>query len=311
VLQHYIYLFQHLNRGNGVKGLAPHKPQLLLAIIQLLEKGWICENRICINAELVAEFVDLSAILRTELSAQKFALPFYHLKNDGFWNLRTHLGMEIALTTSNSVRSFAQLKAVVDYGYFADPLWELLSHSSSRGMLKAAIMEAYFPNQHELKAPNDVGLFDFAIGEILNHPIITYHPTNEKGNELEQFVRGSLFRREVTRVYNHTCCISGMRLITTRSAQMIDACHIVPFADTRNNSINNGISLCPNLHRAFDRFLVSIDNDYRVHVAKDILEDGGYGLAQFSGKMIQLPNEEQYWPALVHLQWHWDKFTTN
>lgn len=32
------------------------------------------------------------------------------------------------------------------------------------------------------------------------------------------------------------------------NAQLVDACHIVPFAISKDDTINNGISLSPNLH---------------------------------------------------------------
>jgi putative restriction endonuclease len=40
---------------------------------------------------------------------------------------------------------------------------------------------------------------------------------------------------------------------------MVDACHIVPFYKTYNNHPTNGIALCPNLHRAFDKGAIAVD----------------------------------------------------
>ena len=81
----------------------------------------------------------------------------------------------------------------------------------------------------------------------------------------------------------------------------------MPFSESRNDTIGNGISLCPNLHRAFDRFLISIDADYRMRVTADVLEEGDYGLRQFEGREILLPVERKYWPELRNLEWHWGR----
>ena len=55
-----------------------------------------------------------------------------------------------------------------------------------------------------------------------------------------------------------------MRIITDADIQIINACHIIPFSESHDDTITNGISLCPNLHRAFDRGLVALDPEYRV-----------------------------------------------
>ena len=43
----------------------------------------------------------------------------------------------------------------------------------------------------------------------------------------------------------------------------------------------NGVALCPNLHRAFDRHLFWIDADYRVR--------------RFEGQALRLPHRPEWW----------------
>jgi putative restriction endonuclease len=54
----------------------------------------------------------------------------------------------------------------------------------------------------------------------------------------------------------------------TINVTMVDACHIVPFSISYDDTITNGLALCPNLHRAFDRGLIAISDDYRVVVSE-------------------------------------------
>ena len=83
-------------------------------------------------------------------------------------------------------------------------------------------------------------------------------------------------------------------------------CHIVPFSLTHNDTISNGIALCPNLHRAFDRGLITIDGGYRVKVSAGVIENAGhpYSLKQFNGMAIHLPADRRYYPDPVNLEWH-------
>jgi putative restriction endonuclease len=150
VVQQYLLRFQKLKVATVAGMPAPHKPLLLLAIIDLIEQGIICENRITISPELVARFKDLFSLLADERFTPNFALPFYHLQSERFWKLRTHTGMEIALTSSRSIRSFGQLREVVAHGYFDNARWELLSQESSRHVLTATLLQRYLPNRKKL-----------------------------------------------------------------------------------------------------------------------------------------------------------------
>ena len=53
-----------------------------------------------------------------------------------------------------------------------------------------------------------------------------------------------------------------------------------------------------NLHRAFDRGLITIDTAYRVKVSAGVIENAGhpYSLKQFNGLSISLPADRRYYP---------------
>jgi putative restriction endonuclease len=127
----------------------------------------------------------------------------------------------------------------------------------------------------------------------------------EQGEEI-LYIRCGIFKREIPKIYNYTCAISKMHITTTANAQFVDACHIVPFSISKNDTITNGISLCPNLHRAFDRGLITIDSNYRVKVSPNFTEkDSPYSLKQFEGHEIVLPNITSQYPLLENLDWHY------
>ena len=91
---------------------------------------------------------------------------------------------------------------------------------------------------------------------------------------------------------------------------MIDACHIVPFSYGYNDTLINGIALCPNLHRAFDRGLISVSDDYRVILNTNFVEnkESSLNLSQFNGRKINLPNTEKFHPSLDNFTHHRKRF---
>lgn len=180
----------------------------------------------------------------------------------------------------------------------------MLSQKENRNILLTTLLEIYFPKRkaHFLNIKRSgENWYNSVEDNILNETPEQYAPPFD---EDVQFVRSAAFQQVVPRVYNYTCCISGMKVIPLANHSMIDACHIIPFRESGDNSINNGIALCPNLHRAFDRNLIGIDVNYRVVVSNnfDELENHPYGLRLFHGKEIKLPDLKKYWPDRERLR---------
>ena len=72
--------------GDGVSGPAPHKPLLLLSIIDLAESGKILGRVITRTPELVLRFRTLGTLVADRWPTRlQLRLPFYHLKTQGFW----------------------------------------------------------------------------------------------------------------------------------------------------------------------------------------------------------------------------------
>ena len=87
---------------------------------------------------------------------------------------------------------------------------------------------------------------------------------------------------------------------------------IVPFAESYDDTITNGIALCPNMHRAFDRGLISLDENYKVLMSDMFAENySSYNLHQFEKKEITLPNNSKYYPSLENLGKHRVRFGFN
>ena len=183
---------------------------------------------------------------------------------------------------------------VIDFGHFAEDLFFLLTDPHSRNIIKTVLLDTYFPLTKSIyiqrKAKGEGYIHDLK-DYILNEPEAQYrHLVIE--TEEDVFVRGGLFKKLVPKVYNSTCCFSGMRLESIYGHSYIDACHIVPFSLTHDDKVDNGIALCPNLHRVFDRGLLSIDLDHP------------YSLDNLRGRKMRLPFDSRHYPSQENLSIH-------
>jgi len=309
-LQKYLQIFKKL-RLDRSHGIAPHKPVLLISILQAFQNNLITNQRIYITPELVALFKANWSLLVTSNHDCRFALPFYHLIGDKFWILIPKAGFENILQLKAGMRSFASLNAAVECAIIKDDLLSLMKEKNSNSILQQFLLDEYFP-ETKINFSNSPGeqqkMFDDIESKILHDDAAEYRKEiqqlMQQHNEEEIFLRGSLFKREIPKIYNNTCCISGMKIDATINVSMVDACHIIPFSESFNDTITNGIALCPNLHRAFDRGLIAIDGNYKVIVSDSFREDKtSYSIKAFEGKKIILPYQNDYFPLKENFEW--------
>lgn len=291
----------------GMKLESPYKPALLLAVLEGIEEGLIQGNRITITPELIAAFKAYCQLLSPgpEYAATPFQLPFFHLRSSGFWHLHARPGQELVLTASKSVRSFGHLRDVLAYASLDAALWELLVQPVAREEIRQALLVRYFPlTRHYFRPRAGLERLNELGRQMLEEPAAVYNRAVAEADETVLAERSGVFVREVLRAYQSTCAVSGLQLVsTTGVAPLLDACHIVPWSVSRDDTIGNGLALCPNLHRAFDRHLFWIDDDYRVRVAEGFGELGGhdYGVQRFNGRQLQLPKVRAWWPRVKNL----------
>lgn len=116
------------------------------------------------------------------------------------------------------------------------------------------------------------------------------------------------FRADVLRAYRDRCTVCRLKEI-----RLLDAAHIVADIDPRGEpAVTNGLSLCTIHHRAYDQDLVGIAPDYRVHVARRLLdeEDGPMLdlLKAADGVQIVVPQRSSLRPDRDRLAERFDRF---
>ena len=183
----------------------------------------------------------------------------------------------------------------------------MLIQNTTRADVRRVLVKPYFPASamHYFREDREQGKYLKEVQQYVLNEVPKVMRLQVAEEEMV-YVRHYSFKRMVPKVYQSTCAITGMKVSTINGRSLIDACHIVPFSSTQDDRVSNGIALCPNLHRAFDNGLVSIDQDYRVLVSEQVIEDQShpYGLRTLRGKKIILPGEKHLWPSQENLERH-------
>ena len=104
----------------------------------------------------------------------------------------------------------------------------------------------------------------------------------------------------VLQAYDHRCAITGLQL------RLVDAAHILPVgAPGSTDQVANGIAMSPTYHRAFDRGLIYLDEEWRVrmnapkveHLESLHLGQGVEAPSRHCGHRILLPSNDSLRPA--------------
>ena len=317
-IRYYCSKFGNLRR-DFKNGGAPHKPILLISIIQSFQTGLYSNTEIHILPDLVGLYKsNWKSLVKTNHQCL-FTLPFYHMNTEPFWELIPNIGCELWLKSKSPMRSFSNLTTAVKFAKIDFELKELFLEKESSNILLHFLLDTYFPDtKSNFNSGSGISYISEIENQILKESEETYKVRLlqiRKGldnNEFQEevFVRKSIFKKEVPKIYNYSCCISELIIDAGDNISMIDACHIIPFSESYNDTISNGIALCPNLHRAFDRGLISIDKNFIVSVKEDFSEpfSSVYNIKQFSGKKILLPENRNHYPSMESLTHHHIRF---
>ncbi|WP_346291522.1 HNH endonuclease [Sphaerothrix gracilis] len=295
-------------RVDRARGIAPHKPILLLALIDLIERNRIQRNEIYLSPELTANFLKFWHRLGSETHRSNIALPFFHLTGDRFWYLMPNPGFEATIKARIKLRTSSALRAAVKYAYVDSELFELLRDSESRKKLVGVLINVWFPDEEKTIADSfGYDEFEAVQQSLFDSGGATYNADDLK-DEDRIFVRNAAFRQNIVRLYDQRCAFCKMRVVSWDGQNIVDGAHIMPFSEFHNDLFVNGIALCKNHHWAFDRGWFGIDDDYRIVIPSDrFIEEPAVGsqkLKTFMEEAIELPSEQKFVPSLKGLQWH-------
>lgn len=110
------------------------------------------------------------------------------------------------------------------------------------------------------------------------------------------------FRVVVTEAYRRRCAITGESTLP-----VLEAAHILPFAEQGPHETSNGLLLRSDFHKLFDLGLVTVTPSYQIEVSSRIKEEWFNGKAYYRlhGKTLSsIPEQAAEKPSAAMLQWH-------
>src|SRR4030042_764648 len=149
MLEKYIKIFSNLRTDKNhnrypsfTNHRAPHKPLLILSIMDLIAQGQITENFIEPSYELVEAWNGYYSQIMTPGSPTSMAYPFPRLKTDGFWQRLLRPGYDPE--TEYNISSMNRLREVYYGGKMDDELFQYLLNPETREKLRLVLIRTYF-----------------------------------------------------------------------------------------------------------------------------------------------------------------------
>lgn len=278
------------------RGPAPHKPLMLLTVIDLAEAGEIGPDGLVVyDVRLVVRFRDYwELVLERQRNAPDIPMPFHALgsERDRVWERFTDKGTPSrAKATTRLCRLDPELRLLLE-----DPAF--------RSEARRLLVSIYFTPKEQIMLCARLGLRLPGTAEIeaLRADAKTFKAGQRKG-------RDSRFKSEVLGGYHYTCALTGYRLDTEKGA-LVQAAHIHQHARSGNDDPRNGLALTPDAHWMFDAGLWTAEpkgDDFVVRVAKGRFQEGsvdGRTLLEREGMGLVFHEHARIRPAAEHLAWH-------
>ncbi len=305
-LERYAHDFSSLRTDREGGRPRPHKAVMLLSVLTLAETGQLADAKIRYTPDLLEIFARYFDIVRAGNDKRTPFNPFFHLRSDGFWRLHSQQGNEAILAATRAMRGPGQLMELVSHATLDDQLLALIAERKAREVLRLALIESYFPVHRE----SVLGLCkeESAIGKQQQYDESGETDTAER---VAESIRDAAFGRVVRRAYDYTCAMCGVRFMLD-DVILVDAAHLIPFAESHDDSPANGMALCKNHHWLMDRHLVAPGpgrgGDYRrpVWLVSPLLDDrleAHRACVEHRGRCVILPREERHHPSREAIIW--------
>lgn len=115
--------------------------------------------------------------------------------------------------------------------------------------------------------------------------------------------RSRAFSTSLKKAYRDTCAITGLKLINGKGRSEVQGAHIRPVEERGPDSVRNGLALSGTVHWMFDRGLISIEDDYSLLIAEDLVPDAAVKLIRPERRLL-LPTDRAEWPHQQFLDYH-------
>jgi putative restriction endonuclease len=274
--------FRELNVWRRGDERAPHKPLLILYALGQLQAG----------AERMIPFDQLEGPLERLLEdfgpprkSPHPELPFYHLQNDGVWQIDEQIPLTRRKGSKNPLRT--ELRKWRIGGGFTPLIFDDLKRrpEAVRGLARE-ILAAHFPESLHQSIADAVGLDMDATNRSIR--------------------RDSEFRSAVVSAWGHRCAFCGYAVQLDNADLGLEAAHIRWCQAGGPDTTNNGLACCSLHHQAFDRGAITISDQLRVLVSSRLHGDCGLDVLFLAlhGSPLRTPSLQDAHPKREYLEWH-------
>jgi putative restriction endonuclease len=198
----------------------PHKPVLMLAVLDLIANGQVTPQHIPWSRDLRSRFTDYFDQVHQLNDDNTPENPFFYLRRDGFWQpLLVSDGAELPLERTPTV---ADATAARVFARFVDGFDECVREPSQRMRLREALISRYFPKRRQQL---EVLFCEKAAGEAERKPEVDEEDESEKS-----MGRNPAFRRKVLEVYDSQCaaCLRTSDQIARKGYDVCGWCPLDP-----------------------------------------------------------------------------------
>jgi putative restriction endonuclease len=287
---------------------APHKPFLLLSILDLISEGHITKEFIEPTFELAETFAGYWQRVMPIGSSGIMAYPFFYMDSEPFWELVPRSG--VTPPVGKTISSMKKIKEIY-LGAKLDPeLFKLTLMEPLRKKLQTALITTFFSPETQFIL-FDQSQVNIQASKYSNSILETGEPEEEylysdKSKSIEKKIRDQGFRKAIVTLYEHRCALCGIRMLTPEGHTVVEAAHIIPWRETKDDKPTNGLALCRLCHWSFDEGLMGVGKDYEVLISKQVKREPNFPghMLTLSDRTIFRPAKKDFWPAHEKIEWH-------
>ena len=277
------------------RGIPPHKPILLLCVMEMIEEGLIVDPWVSYGAQIVMRFKNFWPLVQDRRQNNpEIIMPFHALgsERDGIWKTFTEDGTP------------SKAKSTTRRCLLNSRLYDLLQDPGFRREARQVLIESYFPPIEKVAFYVRLGLKEPESDELtkLREDSAEYKISMRRA-------RDQKFKSLVLNGYYQTCALTGLRLVSEEGC-MVHAAHIHQHSVSGNDDPRNGLALTPDAHWLFDAGLwtvVTREDRLFIKVAVDRFQESspaGPRIASFHGQPLCFHEHSLLRPDPVHFEWH-------
>ncbi|MGL5019604.1 MAG: HNH endonuclease [Luteolibacter sp.] len=281
-----------------LRGHAPHKPLMLLTVIDLIESGDIPDGWVKYDVRLVSRFRDYWELVQDrQRNSPDIPMPFNALggERDRIWQCFTTAGQP------------SKSKLTTRLCHLDPDLFGCLQDAGFRREARRTLVGIYFTPTEQVMLCARLGLPapKTEANAALRADAAAFKASQKKG-------RDSRFKSDVLGGYYFTCALTGYRL-DTETTSIVQAAHIHQHAVSGNDDPRNGLALTPDAHWMFDAGLwtaIPKGPFFLIHVAIGRFEESsphGRVLSQFHKQPLHFHDHARIRPEWAHFAWHRSK----